>query len=290
MSDDALIMPWVIFTVHNGYYAIHSRYVTGITTPPDKLVLIPDAPDIYKGIADVHGEKYPYLDMRRLFKLESMKEGCDNWVATLERHKQAHINWANELKSSVRANVKFRLSVDPHECEFGRWFDKFSAREENSKSVLLKIGEPHRLAHEAAKKILSYIDEPDSPSRTTAIKELMFAITDEYMPEIVSIIDDTCRQIIFESRETMILLNNGAEHLALAVDRVVAVDQLSKANGKDNMMKILNSPYFADMGVSDKIKGGILIADDSKLLEKAMNDNILSMADDLAESPAAVGL
>lgn len=275
MSGQALIMPWIIFKVCDGYYAVHSRYTTGISILPDDIEKIPDAPEIYKGIVEYQGESYPFLDIRRLFNFKSMGDECEERIAELQKHKRENMQWADELKSSVKAGVEF-LRSDMHGCKFGKWLDELEESDKDDKKQLLKLKAPHTLAHECALKIAECLNGEDTPERNTHINELLNTVTEECLPEIVSIIDDTCNRIKTDGRESMILLNDGRRRIAIAVDRVIAVEELSRANGKDNMLKIINSPYFTDMGVCGRIKGGILIADDDKLLEKAMKDNVLN--------------
>ncbi|MDP4530415.1 methyl-accepting chemotaxis protein [Alkalimonas delamerensis] len=72
-----------------------------------------------------------------------------------------HLNWANELASSMLLQQPFRGQLEPTQCNFGRWYDAFRASEAYTtaspelKRALDAMDRPHRELHASAKAIVA---------------------------------------------------------------------------------------------------------------------------------------
>lgn len=262
-------LPWLIFTLRSHYYAIHSRYVTGIMVPPDSITPVPEAPDIYRGVVEIRSEVYPVLDMRKMFGFPSIDTECKEFTEMMDAREKDYIEWVNELKRSVEADTEFTLTTDPHACKFGLWYDDFRKHSANSSYVLNKIDAPHCKLHETADLIAEArkITDPDEKKHRT--DELLKLVTKDYAPEILSIIDEAKRRYHSSYRETLVLLSTGDANLAIAVDKVVAVDKVTIIKGGSNMSKIFNSQYFIDVARNSRVDNDILLINDAKIIEKA---------------------
>lgn len=265
-------LPWLIFSLNGFTYAINSEFVTGILVPPDNFTAVPDAPSEYRGIVNIRGEVYPVIDMRSLFGYPSLEKECADFTAMLEVREQDHLNWANELKRCIEANEEFTLTTDPHKCAFGQWYDKFKRNPHNSDYALHKIEKPHEELHHTAEKIAELRKRPDSAEKTRKLTELMNMVFDEYVPEIVNIMDESKRRYRSFFRETMITFNSQAGNTAIVVDKVLAVDRIQPVSGRNNMDRIFASPYFIGVAHNNRVNDDILVIDDKKLIEKAEND------------------
>ncbi|MCC5825641.1 methyl-accepting chemotaxis protein [Alkalimonas sp.] len=72
-----------------------------------------------------------------------------------------HLNWANELASSMLLQQPFRGQLEPTQCNFGRWYDTFRASDAyhtaspELKRALDAMDKPHRELHASAKAIVA---------------------------------------------------------------------------------------------------------------------------------------
>lgn len=269
---DADNLPWLIFSLCNHIYAIHSRYVTSIMVPPDKMTTVPDAPDTYRGLVEIRGQVYPVLDMRRLFKYTPLETECEQFVQLMDAREKDHIEWAEELKRCVKEDRDFTLTTDPNACKFGIWYNEYKKHTTNADFSLNKIEKPHAELHKTAELIAETRKMPDSIEKRRRIDELINLVTEEYVPEIIDIIDESKRRYRSFYRETMVLLSTGEATLAIVVDKVLAVDTVQMVDGKINMSKIFNSKYFIGVCHNRRVNDDILIIDEEKLIAKAEKD------------------
>lgn len=265
-------LPWLIFSLNGFTYAINTEFVTGILVPPDKFTAVPDAPSEYRGIVNIRGEVYPIIDMRCLFGYPSLEKECMDFTAMLDAREQDHLNWANELKRCVDCGEEFTLTTDPHKCVFGKWYDEFKKNPYNADYSLHKIEQPHAELHQTAEKIKEIRSRPDSPEKTRKLTELMNMVFDEYVPEIVNIIDESKRRYKSFFRETMVTFNSNAGNVSIVVDKVLAVDKIVPVSGRTNMDRIFSSPYFIGVARNSRVDDDILIIDDKKLIAKSKQD------------------
>lgn len=72
-----------------------------------------------------------------------------------------HLNWANELASSMLLQQPFRGQLEPTQCNFGRWYDAFRQSEayrtasSELKQALDGMDRPHRQLHASATAIVA---------------------------------------------------------------------------------------------------------------------------------------
>lgn len=265
-------LPWLIFSLCEYTYAINSKHITGIAVTPESITPVPSAPEIYRGIVNIRGDVYPVLDMRRLFGYNTLENEYAEFAETIEQHKRAHLEWADELKRSVESNTDFSLAIDPHKCKFGSWYYGFKSNSRSANQLLKRIEEPHTALHNTAELIANERREPDSPEKSRKTDELMQLVFDEYIPQITDIMDEAVRRYKSYYRETMITFSNGESRLAIVVDRVLAVDKIEFVDGRINMDKIFNSPYFRGVARNSRVEGDILIIDEKKIMDKAERD------------------
>ncbi|MGN1134963.1 MAG: chemotaxis protein CheW [Oscillospiraceae bacterium] len=265
-------LPWLIFSLCGFTYAINTEFVTGILIPPDNLTAVPDAPEEYRGIVNIRGAVYPVIDMRRLFGYPSLDKECEDFTAMLEQREKDHINWANELKRSVEAGEDFKLTTDPHKCAFGMWYDEFKKNPHNADYSLHKIEAPHEALHRTAEDIAAVRKLPDSPNKERKLSELMNIVFDEYVPEIVNIMDESKNRYKSFFRETMVTFNSDGGNTAIIVDKVLAVDKITPVSGRTNMDRIFSSPFFTGVARNSRVDDDILIIDDRKVIAKSTHD------------------
>ncbi len=262
-NEEVVELPWLIFTLNKNAYAVNSKYVSGINMRAENVTPLPDAPDIYRGLVQIREEVCPLLDMRKLFHFLSLDEETAMFREMMEKRKQDHIKWMDTLEQCARTGEKFTLTTDPHKCAFGMWYDKFVSENHSAGFHIKKVEEPHRLLHESAPLILKAVEQGD----TQTVERLLKKAREEYVPKILSVIDDSENAYRGTFRENVVFLSDGEQMLGLLVDEVLAVDKIEPVNGSTNMNLLLQSRFFEGTARNDKIGLEILIVDEEELLK-----------------------
>jgi len=262
-AEDAANLPWLIFTLNGNAYAVNSRYVNGINMRAEDVTPLPDAPDIYRGLVKIREEVCPLLDMRKLFHFLTLDEETANFRDMMEQRKKDHVKWIDTLERCIETGEKFTLTTDPHKCAFGMWYDKFTTENHSAGFHLKKIEEPHRLLHESAPIILKAVEQGD----TKTAERLLKKARSEYVPKIISVIDESENAYRSTFRENVIFLSDGEQMLGLLVDEVLAVDKVEPVEGSSNMNLLLRSKFFESIARNEKIDLEILIIDEEELLK-----------------------
>ncbi|MEW6378424.1 MAG: ATP-binding protein [bacterium] len=78
----------------------------------------------------------------------------------LDESMGSHRKWMNDLAQTFLLNRKFQGSLDPHKCEFGKWYHSFQSSDDKIMEIHKKIDKPHHILHESAKQILDLLYEP----------------------------------------------------------------------------------------------------------------------------------
>ncbi len=263
VAEENVELPWLIFLLNKNAYAVNSKYVNGINMRAEDITPLPDAPDIYRGLVKVRDEVCPLLDMRKLFHFLSLDEETAVFKEMMEQRKRDHIKWMDTLEQCVKNGEKFTLTTDPHKCAFGMWYDKFISDNHSAGFHIKKVEEPHRLLHESAPKIISAAEQGDMKTAERLLKKAR----NEYVPKILSVIDESENAYRSTFRENVVFLSDGEQMLGLLVDEVIAVDKVEPVTGSSSMNLLLKSRFFEGIARNDKIDLEILIIDEDELLK-----------------------
>lgn len=262
-TEEAVELPWLIFTLSGNAYAVNSKYVNGIEMRPDSVTPLPEAPDIYCGLMKRREEVYPLLNMRKVFHFLSVDEETTEFVKMMEQRKQDHIRWIDTLEKCAETGDKFTLATDPHKCAFGIWYDRFINENQSAGLHIKKVEEPHRLLHESATAVLDALGRGDNETASKLIKKAR----EDYVPKVLAVLDEAEKAFRSTFRETVVVLSDGDQMLGLLVDEVLAVDKIESVNGSASMNLLLQSKFFEGIARNDKIDLEILIVDEEELLK-----------------------
>ena len=260
--------PSIVFKVRHGYYSINSTNISSIMRLPEYQT-IPNAPDSITGIFLYRGASIPMLDMRTVFGVPSLQDEYKEFSAMLEARKQDHINWVDTLNRSVEQNEKFTLATDPHKCAFGKWYDSYKPESHIIAHHMRKIDEPHRKLHQAALDIEECNKECHNCDREECLKSVMDRAEKEYMPMVLSLLDEAI--ILFRSEvyhEMVLILGNQEEQqIGIVVDEVLSVEDLNKISDNHQLEQFQRNGYITGVASSQRIPGMILELDEKKILQ-----------------------
>ncbi len=68
------ILPWLVFNLNQGYYALNSSVISSIVELPDKITPLHNVPNYVHGLINYRGRVIPLLDLRQLLEIRSLEE------------------------------------------------------------------------------------------------------------------------------------------------------------------------------------------------------------------------
>ena len=274
--DNAIEMtelPWIIFKVSKNTYAVNSESVLSIIKMTDDIIEIPDIQEYIRGVMNLRGSIIPLIDLKILFKEDSIEKILDNYSNMIMARKQDHINWVNELNRCIEHEEEFKLATDPHKCQFGKWYYSYKPENNTIGFHIKKVEEPHRLLHEAAAAYNNCNKDHANCQREECLKDLFERVKNEYMPEIISILDDSISVLKNNLKEMIIVLEHNNFKAGIIVDSVLSIESISTAFEQGNINKeYYNTKLISGVGKTDKTETTVLMVD---------IDNILSKVDEI---------
>lgn len=255
-------LPWIIFELNDYYYAVNTRYVTGIVMMPSSIVPVPEAPEIFRGICEIRDEVVPLLDMRLLFGMQSVEQEYEEFKNMINQRKLEHENWIRELDRCLERNEPFRLQLDPCKCAFGQMLSSFKSHSNMINSHLKKIEGPHAELHNTGAKAI------ECEKRGEDYREQLEKIHTILAPRISTLLDETSDIFRHHYREMIITLSDNHKSLGIIVDEVVAVDSIEMVADKEKIHQLHRSPFVNGVAASPKIQGQIIVIDEEVLINE----------------------
>ena len=217
-------LPFVLFQVKEGLYAVGSEHVREIVILPP-VTGVPNLPPEVRGVINLRGKVMPLLDLRVKLGLPSAKTELDALIQLLRDREQDHYNWLTELESCVREHRPFKLARDPHACKFGLWYDNYKAENSLLKMALQKMDAPHQIIHACAIEVLQKAEAGDMAGAAG----LLAARRNGELAELSKLFEEA-RQILREhQRELAVVLAHGDKRFAISIDLVEAVERIPEA-------------------------------------------------------------
>jgi chemotaxis signal transduction protein len=262
-TDDDFDLPWLTFTLRGNAYAINSKFIDGIMTPPDDITPIPDSPAKYIGMLNIRGDVFPLLDMRKQFKLLSVDEEIAAFEKCVDDFIELHKNAYDKLKSKNGVS----MLGDELKCPYTHWAEKISrhAHKDKVSDLIQKAETHHRNIHAAAVKIDEHFKKGDKDGEVdTLLKELAKNI--DAFTEILKEAEYTFKR---RFRETIVNLSLDDCKLGIMVDEVLGVGEIEMVRDSNNLNTVYSSNMFEGVGKSDKTNKEILIINEELLIKQS---------------------
>lgn len=265
-----LNFPWLTFRLGRGHYAISSRLVSGIMIMPTSIVPIPDSSEHLRGLFSLRGAVIPLADLRTIMHMGTIQQEYENFREMLEARKQDHLRWVAELERCVEAHETFTLATDPHKCAFGKWYDKFETDKGTVKHHLKKIEEPHARLHNAAVEIASCSHTCENCTKNRRCVDIMAEVRDRDLPIISRLLDEAKEVFRGDFHEMVIALEQGTNQIGIAVDEVLAVEQLDQVCGPEGVEQFGDLSFIIGVAKSETIEGNVIMLNDQRLIDSLL--------------------
>jgi len=273
MNNDEIIdeqkeidFPWLVFRLKDNLYCVNSKIITSIVIMPENMTIVPNVPDYIRGLIHLRGSVIPLLDLRTLFKIKSVKEEYEDFKNMIDARKNDHVNWVNEFEHSIKYDEKFDLTTDPHECEFGKWYDNFTTDIEVVNFNLKKLDEPHKLIHQAVENSNNCSKDHSSCEREQCLKTVLKETKEKNMAYMMELLDEIKEIFKVHYKEMVVILEQDNSYVGITVDEVLSVENIIPFEETEEVRNMCKDKYVCGVAKSEKNNDILLILDEDKIM------------------------
>jgi chemotaxis signal transduction protein len=253
--------PWVIISISNMLFGLTSKMVTSMELLPT-ITEIPHSPNYMRGMVETRGKMHPLIDARVKLGFINLKDEMQQLSNLFMERRKDHENWLNELEASVKESRAFRLTTDPHQCKFGKWYDKFKSDNFAFQHLLNKFKEPHEKIHKVAINVTELVMQ----GNTDSAQKLVDRTRDTTLSEMIHLFERASSLVLEETREIMLVLELNGKDFALTVDTVVSVEYLAKDSVQDIPTSSSEEAQFSSkIGKRANGKDNVILLDFNKI-------------------------
>jgi len=188
----------------------------------------------------------------------------------MNARKQDHINWVKEFIRCADTGEPFTLASDENKCALGRWYNQYHTSNGMIRHQLKKIESPHRLLHGTVARLEDCRNHYTGAEFEAKKEALKRELTSAYMPQVLSILEDSKEIFRSQRRSLLIVIDTGSFSFAMSVDEVLSVEELVDVASTDEIKNLKGSPYIKEIKKSPRIDGRLIfVISDGKLAEIA---------------------
>lgn len=257
-ESDSIDNKYLIVKVEKNHFALKLEKIREIIKLPE-IQEYPEMGLFDRGLINLRNEIVRIVDLRKRLHIKTISEEEDDFVETIKKAKQDHIEWIAELKHSVMENRRFRLTNDPHKCKFGMWYDSFQSENRQILAYFKQLEMPHNIIHSLADKVAELIDNGKNEQALNAITNAETSI----FSNLINLFDSAESHLRESRREIAVIFSLNDNLVGCTADGVyniidIALDQIEPPN------KIDSRDYVS--GIAKTRDGVILIIDETKIV------------------------
>ena len=233
---------YLVFSVKDYLIALPHHDIVQIVDSPSWTTL-PNMPHYFRGVIEFMGGAMPLIDTRVIFSLPSLQEEVMEFIQTFEHRKQDHLNWVAALIDCVDNNKEIALERNPHQCDFGKWYDTFKPNTLALKAYMRRFDKPHQAIHNLANRA----EELTRQGQKATAKQIIHDAEKDELVKLVDLFDGFEEQMKRSYQEYAIVIAHQGIQYALAADTIKYFEEM------DTIVK--DVPLIGD--VSEKLIHGI---------------------------------
>ena len=226
---------WVIVEINRQAYALAADRMRQMIVLPE-VAAIPELPEYIRGVIALRDQVIPLVDLRRRMGMASVAQEIEGFCGLMDARENDHRKWLGELRLSIQERRKFGLTTDPHQCAFGKWYDRYQAKDPWLSGLLQRFDKPHHSLHAMARQVKEL---QDGESHTEA-ESLAGGAGAKILDVMIQLFGEVRAMVRGGRRETVAVLTTAGRPFAVSVDRAIAVERLEVED---------LPPVFSEMGV-----------------------------------------
>ncbi|MCB1059972.1 MAG: chemotaxis protein CheW [Calditrichaeota bacterium] len=214
---------WVTFSVRTEMFAFELENVQEmIRMPKCRSVPRMGADDV--GVTMLRNRVIPVVDLAKTLGYgDGEAVHGETLGALLRDRKQDHINWIDELANSARSKREFKLTLDPHKCKFGVWYDSFQTDDPWLKTLLKRMEVPHAEIHKLGGTVIELVQKDNPEGALKLIEDKRTTV----LHSLLDLLDKAIEQVTESTRKILIVLSGRSGPLGVAVDAISTVVAIS---------------------------------------------------------------
>jgi purine-binding chemotaxis protein CheW len=216
----------LVFSAADQLFALPYQDLLQILDTPTCTAL-PLAPRSVRGVIDVQGSTVPLIDMRVLLGAKPLREEMHELITTIAARRQDHVNWLKRLRDAVYQEQEITVQTDPHQCNFGLWYDRYTTSSSNFANYLKRFDKPHQAVHRVAVRAKELMHD----GRLELAKELIHDTEHTVLAGLLALFDGFETQLRRHTHEYAIIIQRTHDVFALAVDSIAVFERFSEATG-----------------------------------------------------------
>lgn len=255
--------PWVLFKLNHQVMAIPASNIQEMITIPE-VTPVPRSPEFVRGVINMRGAVIALVDMRLKLNQPTLQQEIEELVAKLDKLRDDHLNWLDELEKTVKEDIDFSQARDPRQCDFGKWYYSYDPKDARISDLLAAFEQPHQAVHATAEQVEALLHKGDRQGAQQALDKLRAT----HMARFVHQFETLKQGLRVVSREIAIVVEYNDTVLAFTVDSVEAVETL-QANSIENLpgnMTPENNYIVTMLGKRSADNSPVLIPDLSKII------------------------
>lgn len=204
------------------------------------------------------GSIIPVLDLRLTLGFTSVEQETKTVLETLSAREHEHVAWLDELQTSVKEGREFRLTTNPHECAFGKWYDTLKADpaalhsfvngNSSLQSIFVAFDDPHRKIHGTAVEVRKLVVDKRVDDAMDLIEHARYGV----LRNMVDLFTRARNLIASQRRTLLLVLEHEHEHMGVLIDRVQALRMIGPEHLQNLSVKTLLVTQMATMSTNDK--------------------------------------
>jgi purine-binding chemotaxis protein CheW len=219
---------YLLSRVEETHIAIPAHQILHIGDLP-YLTRIPRTPKAVAGVMNLRGNVIPVVDIRTFFGLPTLRSEVQGFRLMLEKRRQDHLDWLNELELCVKENKAFTLARNAHDCEFGHWYDGFSTQNKTLELLVKRFDAPHKAVHAVANDVLKLHEEGQSEEALSMIQETK----DTHLARLNSVFDVVIEHYEDANKELVVIIRSEPYRVGFIVDAVNSVESFKQDQVED---------------------------------------------------------
>lgn len=254
---------FIIFTIGESDYALEVASVDRIDQIP-KLTPIPNAHPFIEGLMTYQDHTLKVVSFRKMTNITSHEE---QMLTFFNQVIAGHKNWVNALEASLRDGVPFKLALDPHACQLGKWIYFYQAHDPEVLAIIRALIPVHARLHEAGAQLLQHnsVNHEETMQRYT--KEIVNGVYVETMRLLGEMVRKSA-EVSIQSQKILVYRaqqGNDGEMFALKVDGIKDIIAIDDAMIKSYSHKTKVGACLQTRGVVEYKKSLVVVIDTVKL-------------------------
>lgn len=264
MRQSKIDSTWVLLDIDSVVYAISCESVLSLSQL-SKVTPLPNSPREFRGTVEFRSRLIQLIEARSLLGLKTVEQDAIDFYNMIDARCQENIDWVSALEQSVKDDVEFNLTTDPHKDSFGQWYDSYHPKKTNIMflTTLGQFDAPHRAILEAGEAVKKLVHNGDKQKAT----ELVDSIKSTELQEMTYLCEELKNAYRDSSREIMVVLGEQEYCIGLSVDQVLSIENLYDIDEDLIGQQITNTDYLS--GIAKRKDGSFaLILNDEYLMDK----------------------